>query len=44
LTFRECAAQYIAAQRAGWRNGKHAAQWSATIKTYAEAVPGALPV
>jgi hypothetical protein len=31
LTFRECTAQYIATQRAGWRNAKHAAQWSATI-------------
>jgi hypothetical protein len=36
LSFRECTAQYIAAQRAGWRNAKHAAQWSATIKTYVE--------
>jgi hypothetical protein len=44
LTFGECTGQYIAAQRAGWRNAKHAAQWSATIKTYSEPVIGALPV
>ncbi len=44
LTFHECAEQYIAAHRAGWRNAKHAAQWTATVKTYAEPVIGALPV
>ena len=44
LTFRECTAQYIDAHRAGWRNAKHAAQWSSTIKTYAEPVIGILPV
>jgi Arm DNA-binding domain len=31
-TFKACAEQYIAAQRAGWRNAKHAAQWEATIR------------
>ena len=35
---------YIAAHRAGWRNAKHAAQWEATLATYAEPVIGALPV
>jgi integrase len=44
LTFKECTEQYIAAHRAGWRNAKHAAQWSTTVKTYAEPVIGALPV
>ena len=29
---------------AGWRNAKHAAQWSSTLKTYAEPIIGALPV
>jgi hypothetical protein len=42
LTFHECAEQYIAAHRTGWRNAKHAAQWSATVKTYAEPVIGSL--
>jgi integrase len=44
ITFRECAESYIASHRAGWRNGKHAAQWQATLATNAEPVIGALPV
>ena len=44
LTFEDCAEQYIAAHSAGWRNAKHAAQWSSTLKTYAEPVIGALAV
>ncbi len=35
LTFRQCAEDYIATHRSGWRNEKHAAQWSSTLKTYA---------
>jgi integrase len=42
ITFKECAARYIAAHRAGWGNAKHAGQWSATLATYAEPVLGAL--
>src|SRR6476660_3861321 len=42
LTFRECAAQFIAAHRAGWRNAKHTAQWEATLATYADPIIGAL--
>ncbi|HTC84624.1 MAG TPA: integrase arm-type DNA-binding domain-containing protein [Rhizomicrobium sp.] len=44
ITFRECAASYIAAHKAAWHNPKHAAQWAATLATYAEPVMGALPV
>ena len=44
ITFRECAEAYVKAHRAGWRNGKHAGQWTATLKTYAEPVLGHLPV
>jgi len=44
VTFKQCAERYIAAHRAGWRNGKHAAQWEATLATYAEPIIGALPV
>jgi integrase len=44
ITFKECADNYIKAHRAGWRNGKHAAQWGATLATYAEPIIGALPV
>ena len=44
VTFKECAARYIASHRAGWRNPKHAAQWQATLATYAEPVIGDLSV
>jgi integrase len=44
ITFKQCAESYIKAHRAGWRNGKHAAQWEATLATYAEPTIGALPV
>jgi integrase len=44
ITFKQCAESYIKAHRAGWRNGKHAAQWEATLATYAEPIIGALPV
>jgi integrase len=44
ITFKQCAEAYINAHRAGWRNGKHAGQWSATLSTYAYPHIGALPV
>jgi integrase len=44
MTFDQCAAAYVAAHRAGWRSAKHAAQWPATIKSYASSLFGALPV
>jgi integrase len=44
ITFKECADAYIKAHRAGWRNGKHAGQWEATLATYAEPVIGKLSV
>ena len=44
VTFKECADNYIKAHRAGWRNGKHAAQWEATLSTYADPVMGGLSV
>lgn len=44
MTFDECAAAYIQAHRAGWKNAKHAAQWESTLKTYASPVIGKLPV
>jgi integrase len=44
MTFNQCAERYIASHKAGWRNGKHAAQWEATLATYAGPVIGALPV
>jgi integrase len=44
LTFDQCAADYIKAHRAGWRNAKHASQWESTLATYASPVFGTLPV
>jgi integrase len=44
VTFQRCAEAYINAHRAGWKNGKHAAQWSATLSTYAYPEIGGLPV
>lgn len=44
VTFKQCAEQYIDAHKAGWRNAKHAEQWSSTLETYAFPVLGALPV
>src|SRR6478736_1241308 len=44
VTFKESAARYIASHRAGWRNLTHAAQWEATLATYAEPVIGGLSV
>jgi integrase len=44
VTFKECAEAYIKTHRAGWRNDKHAAQWGATLGTYAEPVIGKLSV
>jgi integrase len=44
ITFRAAAARFIEANRSGWKNAKHAAQWEATLKTYAYPVIGDLPV
>ena len=44
ITFGQCVETYIKAHRAGWRNLKHAAQWKATLATYAEPIIGMLPV
>jgi len=44
ITFSECAAQYVDAHGAGWRNAKHANQWSATLTTYANPIIGGLSI
>lgn len=44
LTFQEAAGKYIAANKAGWKNEKHAAQWTATLKTYVYPVFGDVAV
>lgn len=40
VTFRQAAAAYIKANQAVWKNAKHAAQWEATLATYAEPIFG----
>lgn len=42
-TFESVAQDYIDSQRAGWKNAKHASQWSNTLATYAFPVIGDLP-
>jgi len=44
MTFDQCAAAYVKAHRAGWKNAKHADQWENTLATYASPIVGALPV
>ena len=43
-TFDDCARDYIAAHCSGWKNAKHAQQWTNTLTTFAKPVIGALPV
>jgi integrase len=44
VTFKDAATRYIAANRSGWKNIKHASQWEATLNAYAYPTIGALPV
>lgn len=44
VTFKEAAEDYIKANRAGWRNAKHAQQWENTLATYVYPVFGDSPV
>lgn len=44
ISFDECAKAYIAAHRTGWRNVKHASQWTNTVATYCSPIFGRLPV
>jgi hypothetical protein len=34
ISFEQCAESYIAAHKDGWKNGKHAGQWNATLQSY----------
>lgn len=43
-TFSECSAAFLKAHRAGWKNEKHAEQWTNTLATYCDPVFGPLPV
>ena len=44
LKFKDAAEAYMAAHRVAWKNDKHAAQWPATLKTYAYPIIGELPL
>ena len=44
LAFSDAAAALIENKRSGWRNAKHAAQWSSTLETYAFPMLGSLDV
>ncbi len=44
MTFKQAAEAYIDSMRSGWRNAKHASQWSVTLETYAYPEIGSLPV
>src|SRR5262245_23304437 len=43
-TFEICARTYVAAQAPGWKSGKHAKQWLATLERYAFPAIGRLDV
>jgi integrase len=44
VTFKDAAGLFIEANKAGWRNDKHSAQWTATLEAYAYPTLGKLPV
>jgi integrase len=44
VTFKKAAGRYIEAQRAGWRNAKHAWQWTRTLEMFAYPKIGETPV
>jgi integrase len=44
MTFDKCAAAYIEAHNARWKNGKQGEQWRSSLRNYASPVFGSLPV
>jgi integrase len=44
VTFRQFAEHYIESQKPGWKHGKHALQWSASLRMHAYSVLGDLQV
>ena len=44
LKFKDAAVTYMAAHRVAWKNDKHAAQWTATLQTYAYPLLGDIAV
>lgn len=43
-TFEQCVGEYHKLHSGAWKNAKHAAQWTNTLKTYAYPVFGKWPV
>jgi integrase len=43
-TFQDCAAEFLAAKSAGWKNEKHAWQWEQTLKVHVYPKIGTLPI
>lgn len=44
LSFKQAATDYIATNRASWKNAKHAQQWTNTLQTYAYPIIGKVDV
>jgi integrase len=44
MTFRQCAEAFILAHAGKWRNAKHGAQWTNSLRDYAFPILGDLPV
>jgi integrase len=44
ISFKDCANKYIAAHKAGWRNAKHAEQWTRTLETFVYPTFGSVSV
>ena len=44
MTFEQACRQYLESQASEWKNAKHAGQWAATLKTYADPFMGKLLV
>jgi integrase len=44
LTFRDCAAAFIAANQAGWKNEKHSWQWTRSLEMYVYPLMGEVAV
>lgn len=44
VSFQQCGKEYIRDHRAGWKNAKHADQWTSTLETWAYPIIGKLSV
>ncbi len=44
MTFRECGAKYIEANKVAWTNARHAAQWPSTLEAHVYPKLGDLPI